>query len=275
MSPPSKPQRAADNPGWRGGGVPALRELLVRRWVRFGRLIGQRRVSAARNLALSTLADLANFYGPRRGNSVECPCCGWTGAAFRAHSNANAVAYQSACPSCDARSRHRGLLAVLPDVIDRVPEGHWLYVAPERTLMNHLVSKVSRERIVTTDFLSEDVDLPAQDLQRLAIADASFSAVICNHVLEHVPDDGAAMGEIARVLRTGGRAIITVPGDFPDRDTQEWGAPRENGHYRHYGMDIVDKLRRQFSSVEALDMSAVAPARWQVRKHDYVFLVTR
>lgn len=32
-------QRSADNPGWRGSGVPARRELLVRRWIRAGRLV--------------------------------------------------------------------------------------------------------------------------------------------------------------------------------------------------------------------------------------------
>lgn len=268
-------QRSADNPGWRGAGVPARRELLVRRWIRAGRLVREGRVAAARNLALATVADLVNFYGPVRSAHAECPCCGWTGRAFRAHSNSHSVAYQSACPSCDARSRHRGLMSVLPETIASAPDGKWLYVAPEQTLMRNLLAHLPRERVVTTDLFSEDVDLPAQDLQRLSIPDASFAGVVCNHVLEHVADDRAAIAELARILVPGGRAIITIPGDFPVRETQEWGEPRENGHFRHYGMDVVDRLQKSFAAVDAFDMSTRTPPAWHVRTNDYVFLVTR
>jgi len=38
-----------------------------------------------------------------------------------------------------------------------------------------------------------------------------FDIVICSEVLEHIPDCELAAKEIARVLNSGGRAIITVP----------------------------------------------------------------
>lgn len=41
--------------------------------------------------------------------------------------------------------------------------------------------------------------------------DESIDLLICNHVLEHVPDVGIALGEIRRVLRPGGVAILQVP----------------------------------------------------------------
>ena len=46
----------------------------------------------------------------------------------------------------------------------------------------------------------------------LPCADAGFETVISNGVLEHVEDLPAALGEIARVLRPGGRLIFSVPG---------------------------------------------------------------
>ena len=49
---------------------------------------------------------------------------------------------------------------------------------------------------------------------------AEFDAIICNHVLEHVPDDRAAMLELRRILRPGGTAILMVP-FHPDRETFE------------------------------------------------------
>jgi ubiquinone/menaquinone biosynthesis C-methylase UbiE len=42
------------------------------------------------------------------------------------------------------------------------------------------------------------------------IPDASLDAVISTMVMEHVPDEGAYLGEIKRVLRPGGRAYVTT-----------------------------------------------------------------
>src|SRR5205085_10485091 len=49
------------------------------------------------------------------------------------------------------------------------------------------------------------------DLTALPFPDASVDRVIASEVLEHIPDDTAALTEIARVLRPGGRAATTVP----------------------------------------------------------------
>ena len=43
------------------------------------------------------------------------------------------------------------------------------------------------------------------DAQSIPFADQSFNAVVANHMLYHVPDRPRAYGEIARVLRPGGR----------------------------------------------------------------------
>lgn len=45
----------------------------------------------------------------------------------------------------------------------------------------------------------------------LPFADDWFDAVIVSEVLEHVDDDLAALAEVRRVLRPGGRAAVTVP----------------------------------------------------------------
>lgn len=41
--------------------------------------------------------------------------------------------------------------------------------------------------------------------------DASFDAVLCNQVLEHVFNPSQFLGEIRRVMRPGGRLLLTVP----------------------------------------------------------------
>ncbi len=55
------------------------------------------------------------------------------------------------------------------------------------------------------------------DAARLPFADGSFDVVICSEVLEHLPDDRAALREMARVLAPGGRLALSVPRRFPDR----------------------------------------------------------
>lgn len=47
--------------------------------------------------------------------------------------------------------------------------------------------------------------------ERLPLADASFASALAIAVIEHVPDDDAALAEAARVLVPGGRAWVTVP----------------------------------------------------------------
>ncbi len=55
------------------------------------------------------------------------------------------------------------------------------------------------------------------DATRMPFPDGSFDKVIAAEVLEHIPADQAAMNEIARVLRPGGVAAITVPAWLPER----------------------------------------------------------
>lgn len=48
------------------------------------------------------------------------------------------------------------------------------------------------------------------DAQALPFADASFDRVMANHMLYHVPDKVRALREMRRVVRSGGRAVITA-----------------------------------------------------------------
>jgi SAM-dependent methyltransferase len=73
------------------------------------------------------------------------------------------------------------------------------------------------------------------DATKLPFPDGSFDKIIAAEILEHVPDDRGAMAEIARVLRPGGIAAVTVPAWFPERVC--WALSREyhevpGGHVR-------------------------------------------
>ena len=49
------------------------------------------------------------------------------------------------------------------------------------------------------------------DIVNIPVEDASFDAIMCNEVLEHVPDPNGAMKEMDRILKPGGYLIITTP----------------------------------------------------------------
>ena len=68
------------------------------------------------------------------------------------------------------------------------------------------------------------------DGTRLPFKANVFSHTICSEVLEHMRDDGAAIQELARVLRPAGRLIIT----FPHRKFYFGIDDRFVGHYRRY-----------------------------------------
>lgn len=77
------------------------------------------------------------------------------------------------------------------------------------------------------------------DATRLPFADESFDRIIASEVLEHIPDDASAFGELARVLKPGGTLAVTVPAWLAERIcwalSDEFHAPFvEGGHVRIY-----------------------------------------
>ena len=54
------------------------------------------------------------------------------------------------------------------------------------------------------------------------IPDVQFDAVIHSHVLEHVNEDILALKEISRILDLGGIAIITIPGNWRRKNTNNY-----------------------------------------------------
>jgi SAM-dependent methyltransferase len=52
-----------------------------------------------------------------------------------------------------------------------------------------------------------------EDMCKMTYPDTSFDLVLSSDSLEHVPDYALALREVRRVLRPGGRVILTVPVD--------------------------------------------------------------
>jgi ubiquinone/menaquinone biosynthesis C-methylase UbiE len=85
------------------------------------------------------------------------------------------------------------------------------------------------------------------DALAMPFPDASFDRVIAAEVLEHIPDDMAAMREIHRVLKPGGTAAVTVPSFLPERicwALSEAYHTAPGGHVRIYTLaELSAKLK--------------------------------
>ncbi len=213
-----------------------------------------------------------------RQSRFRCPICHYEGSYFVSLGNALRIAWHSACPQCNSRSRHRGLKFLYEEILEGRPGADVLYFAPEPILLQS-VQAFNRVRVVTTDYLLEDVDYPGEDIQALSFQEGAFDVVLCNHVIEHVPDDRKALAEIHRVLRPGGMAVITVPGDWHRPHTIRFENPADhNGHYRDYGADFTTLLRSIFPKVEVknlADYEPPAPPRYGIRPLERAFLAYR
>jgi SAM-dependent methyltransferase len=63
---------------------------------------------------------------------------------------------------------------------------------------------------------SSAIDYVQADAARLPFRDGAFGAAICTETLEHLPDDRAAIREIARVLECGAVLLGAVPSHFSE-----------------------------------------------------------
>lgn len=186
---------------------------------------------------------------PNDVHKAYCAACGST--VSRAFRPGPCGRPEATCPRCGGLERHRFLSLLLgalaPDLrdLDIVVE-----ISPSRQ-STPLLDRLGARRRISLD-LGHDkraVDALAC-LTALPLRDSSVDLLVCYHVLEHVPDDGAAMREIARVLSPRGIALIEVPikggvvteedpSASPDERLRRFG---QRDHVRWYGDDFDDRL---------------------------------
>lgn len=143
-----------------------------------------------------------------------------------------------------------------------------LHFAPEQAFYKRFRNQKNLD-YTTTDLLSPLADVKA-DICNLPFKDNMYDVILCNHVLEHIPNDRKAMQELYRVLKPGGMAILQVPQElqrattFTDdtiTDAKERAAIfGQYDHVRIYGRDYFDILRSQGFKVEEVDYTKTLPA---------------
>lgn len=142
-----------------------------------------------------------------------------------------------------------------------------LHFAPEQAFYKRF-KRLGNIEYTTTDLNSPLADVKA-DICNLPFPDNAFDVILCNHVLEHIPNDTKAMQELYRVMKPGGWGIFQIPQDLKREKTFEDDSitdKKERGrifgqydHVRIYGRDYFDKLRSIGFTVEEVDYTQILP----------------
>ncbi len=238
----------------------------------------------------------AQFKQRWQGTKHECVFCGanlkewdWRGMASEVIEELQIVPSgrrRVTCPFCQSYDRDRLLWLFL---IRKLGIGQTpiklLHIAPEATVGSKL------QAMPNIEYLSGDLDpdlaMVKLDVTAINLPDESFDAILCNHVLEHIPDDRLAMSELLRVLKPGGRAVLQVPIalnlkttiEDPSCDDEEERLRRfgQIDHFRVYARaDYVSRLQSVGWLVEEVDfvreLSEAEIEKYRVSRDEIIFL---
>lgn len=183
------------------------------------------------------------------GNKYYCPICEKGFQNFL--EGPDETRSNSKCPGCGSLERQRLLwLYLVNEIKIRSKKITLLNIAPDFAIQTKL------KALKNINYTSIDIDsslaMQKADITNLEFRDNSFNAILCYHVLEHVEDDRKALGEIFRVLKHDGWAILQSPIDMDREFTFEdftVKSPNERkkifgqeDHVRIYGKDYSKRL---------------------------------
>lgn len=208
----------------------------------------------------------------------HCPICDFKGIFknFRGRQHAQ-------CPACGSLERHRVVWMfwqAKTNLFDGTPK-RMLHMAPEACFRYRL------PKVPGIDYLSGDLNpqsvkaMRKLNLCKLDLPSGAFQTVHCSHVLEHIPDDAAAMRELYRVLAPGGWLTIQVPIRLNQHTFSDPGARTpeqrkrahgQHNHVRHYGeLDLIPALAAVGFTVQAIPYGRELPENCRVDRDEPLF----
>jgi SAM-dependent methyltransferase len=201
-----------------------------------------------------------NFYCPICNSSLhEFVFCGTESLVSQEKQIVGAGRRKKECPVCRSAERDRLVYIYVKDYLhlfESKEKINILHIAPDDCLFSVFHKKINHQNYVCGDKFEEGYSYGKQtihmDITHTDCEDNSFDLIICNHVLEHIPDDKKAMKELYRILKPGGKAILQVPISTVLAETYEDFSIKnpvdrerifgQKNHCRIYGQDYGKRL---------------------------------
>ena len=227
---------------------------------------------------------------PFRGDNVQCTVCNAEYAMFGPYGTKQRK--NALCFNCGSLERHRLLWMFMERKTD-LPSGkkiRLLHFAPEKCFFKKFTSLSNIEYFPCDLFpeifkFDKTGKIQKIDITAIPHSDNYFDVILCNHVLEHIPDDRRAMRELHRVMAKGGWGIFQVPIDYNREKTYEdfsITSPEERAiafgqidHVRWYGQDYKERLKSVGFDVDENDyvrkFSAAEVARFGFNSGEMIY----
>jgi SAM-dependent methyltransferase len=107
-------------------------------------------------------------------------------------------------------------------------------------------------------------------IDALPVDDAAFDVVLCLQVLEHVPDPAAAVRELRRAVRPGGRVLLSTHGVYPFHPN-----PDDLWRWTHTGLEHLFRTNAEWTSVSVRPGAGTAATVAMLVAHSVDLLAKR
>lgn len=123
-------------------------------------------------------------------------------------------------------------------------------------------------------FRLRDVEIRQGNLDgELPYADNSFDSLVCVEGLEHIENPANAVREFARVVRSGGNIVISVPNIMNIEERLKWLFFGYTSHFKPLSSENLAAIRNKFGSMEeiALHVNPIgySELRFLLEKNDF------
>ncbi|MBT3408030.1 methyltransferase domain-containing protein [Candidatus Woesearchaeota archaeon] len=185
------------------------------------------------------------------------------------------------CPKCNSSDRERLIHVFIKKNkhLEKIKNKKILHIAPEKNLLKFFKHQNPKEYI--------DADLNKiratheMNLTNIIFKDNYFDIIICNHVLEHIENDGKAIKELYRVLKPNGWAILQVPISENLKNTFENNKIKskkerlkffgQSDHVRIYAKDYKKRLTQKGFKVNLKKLSKREINKYNLNKKEYIY----
>ncbi|ESA33021.1 glycosyl transferase family 2 [Leptolyngbya sp. Heron Island J] len=189
--------------------------------------------------------DSPNAFTPV--DEPTCNICGSHKFGLGPGGRKSGTGFPPRCESCQSLERHRVFRSLLEQLNDSG-------ILDARKTLQFSSDKSAKAEWFGSYEVSIYGGDNSLDLTQIARKDHMYDLVICNHVLEHVSDDIAALRELARIINEDGFIFLSFPDPLNLEETRDWGYPdySQHGHYRIYGKDVLQKFKSAIPSLHVL-----------------------